>query len=199
MSGAIIEFFIFGTLLFIFFVPTSWIVYRNLNFRIPLRLTYSLTVVPLFIFLMAKNYFWIADHFPKLVELYGSVAQQTKKGGSIMAFLLTCPLSFFGCYVWYKVHDIIDKKLFSVSQQSILIKQDNEVEKEKNIFQLKWMGYLTLAILVNLPIGLSILNVLEKYQYPISTVGIIAIVSVLPLLVIVLYFRKRSSVNKVNV
>jgi hypothetical protein len=148
---------------------------------------------------MAKNYFWIADHFPKLVELYGSVAQQTKKGGSTMAFLLTCPLSFFGCYVWYKAHDIIDKKLFSASQQSILIKQNDEVEKERNVFQLKWMGYLTLAILVNLPIGLSILNVLEKSQYPISPVGIIAIVSALPLLVIVLYFRKCSSINKSNV
>ena len=199
MPGEIVGFFVVGTLLFIFFVPTSWIAYRNLNFRIPLRLTFSLTVVPLFIFLMAKNYFWISDHFPKLVELYGSVAQKSNKGGSIIAFILTCPLSLFGCYVWYKVHDIIDNKLFSVSQQPIPIKQNDEAEKERNIFQLKWMGYLTLAILVNLPIGLTILNVLEKAKYPISPVGIIAIVSVLPFLVIVLYFRKRSSINKANV
>ncbi len=199
MSGEIVGYFVGGTLLFIFFVPTTWIVYRNLNFRIPLRLTFSLTVVPLFIFLMAKNYFWISDHFPKLVELYGSVAQKSNKEGSIIAFILTCPLSFFGCYVWYKAHDIIDKKLFSVSQQPIPIKQSVEVEKEINIFQLKWMGYLTIVILVNLPIGLSILNVLEKSQYPISPVGIIAIVSALPFLVIVLYFMKRSSINKVNV
>ena len=199
MEDSIVMGFVGCTLLFIFFIPTSWIVYRNLDFRIPLKFTYSLTVVPLFIFLMAKNYFWIADHFPKLVELYGSVAQKSNKGGSIIAFLLTCPLSLFGCYVWYKIHDIINKKLFSATQQKIPTNQNDEVERERSVFQLKWMGYLTLAILVNLPIGLSILNVLDKAKYPISPVGIIAIVSALPLLVIVFYFRKRSSINKSNV
>jgi len=51
MFSDVIGWFIIGILLFIFYIPPSLIVYRNTAFKLPLRVVFSATIVPLFFFL----------------------------------------------------------------------------------------------------------------------------------------------------
>ncbi len=130
---------IIGGLLLLFFVPPSWIAYRNTKFRLPLRILFSLTVVPLFFVLMAINYFFVADHFPALVDTWQSVTAGGNKSGksaSILAFFLTCPLSVAGCYCWYKFLNFINQKIYpedtSQSNFSLTSSSDPKVSAELN-------------------------------------------------------------------
>lgn len=102
---------IIGLLLFLFFVPTTWIAYRNAKFWMPLRILFSFTVVPLFMALMTINYFFVADHFPWLVNLFDSIPGKSGKPASMLAFLITCPLAVLGCYVWYKSLEFVNSKI----------------------------------------------------------------------------------------
>lgn len=198
MQGAIVGTFVIGVLLFIFFVPTSWIIYRNTNFRMPLKLTFSLSVVPLFIFLMTKNYFFIADHFPRIIDLYSSIpdAQKSRQGGLIITFILTCPLSFFGCYIWYKILYLLDKRIYGKHLPET-IKQNNEETTNKiKFFETKWMGYFIVSLLITLFVGFEFLNFLERNGRPISTLGLVVVLATLPVLSIVIFIKKRTDLIK---
>jgi hypothetical protein len=112
-KGEIIFAIIIGSLLLLFFVPPTWIAFRNTKFRMPIRVLFSFTVVPLFMVLMAINYFYVADHFPSLVDLFNSLPDGRKSGksASMLAFLLTCPIAVLGCYLWYKLLEFINRKI----------------------------------------------------------------------------------------
>lgn len=112
-KGEIIFAIIIGSLLLLFFVPPTWIAFRNTKFRMPLRVLFSFTIVPLFMVLMTMNYFYVADHFSSLVDLFNSIPEGSKSGksASMLAFLLTCPLAVLGCYLWYKLLELLNRKI----------------------------------------------------------------------------------------
>ena len=78
-----------------------------------LRVLFSFTVAPLFMALMTMNYFYVADHFPSLVDFFNSIPEGKKSGKSaaMLAFLLTCPIAVLGCYLWYKLLESINRKI----------------------------------------------------------------------------------------
>jgi len=112
-KGEIIFAIIIGSLLLLFFVPPTWIAFKNTKFRMSLRVLFSFTVVPLFMVLMTMNYFYVADHFSSLVDLFNAIPDGRKSGksASMLAFLLTCPAAVLGCYLWYKLLEIINRKI----------------------------------------------------------------------------------------
>jgi len=102
-----------GIFFLLFYVAPSWIAFRNTKFRMSLRVLFSFTAAPLFLVLMTINYFYIADHFPSLVDLFNSIHNGRKSGKpeSVLAFFITCPLAVLGCYIWYKFLEFINKKI----------------------------------------------------------------------------------------
>jgi hypothetical protein len=112
-KGEIVFAIIIGSLLLLFFLPPTWIAFRNTKFRMLLRILFSFTVVPLFMVLMTMNYFYVADHFPSLVDLFNSIPEGRKsdKSAAVLAFLLTCPIAVLGCYLWYKLLEFINRKI----------------------------------------------------------------------------------------
>jgi hypothetical protein len=132
-KGEIIFAIIIGSLLLLFFVPPTWIAFKNTKFRTSLRFLFSFTVVPLFMVLMTINYFYIADHFPSLVDLFNSIPEGRKSGksASMLAFLLTCPVAVLGCYLWYKLLEIINRKI--VAKQDTIRSNEEGAPDQKAV------------------------------------------------------------------
>jgi len=88
----------------IIYAPPTVIAYRNTKFWLPLRILFSLSAVPLFIALMAINYWIVAKYAPGLIDFWQSIPEkrQATKPASIIAVLITCPVSVAGCYVWHQ-------------------------------------------------------------------------------------------------
>jgi hypothetical protein len=99
--------------LLIIYTPPTVIAYRNTKFRLPVRVLFSFSVVPLFMALMAVNYWLVAKYAPALLDLWQSIPEnrQARKPASIIAVLITCPVSVAGCYVWFQVLKFIDVRL----------------------------------------------------------------------------------------
>lgn len=95
----------------VIFVPPTVIAFRNTRFCMPLRILFSVTVVPLFAMLMAANYLFIADYFPALIERFHSLPEGNEPTTyeMIFAFVLTCPLAVAGCVLWYYVLKYMDR------------------------------------------------------------------------------------------
>ena len=98
--------------LIIYAAPTV-IAYRNTKFGLPLRFLFSFSVVPLFIALMAVNYWLVATYAPALLDIWQSIPEnrQASKPALIIAVLITCPVSVAGCYVWFQLLKFIDVHL----------------------------------------------------------------------------------------
>lgn len=102
--------------LLIIYAPPTVIAYRNTKFRLPVRVLFSFSVVPLFIALMAVNYWLVVKYAPALLDLWQSIPEnkQTTKPASIFAILITCPVSVAGCYVWFQFLKFIDVHLLGI-------------------------------------------------------------------------------------
>ncbi len=96
--------------LLIIYAPPTIIAYRNTKFRLPLRILFSFSVVPLFIALMAVNYWLVVRYAPALLDFWQSIpgSRLGTKPASIIAVLITCPVSVVGCYVWFQFLKFID-------------------------------------------------------------------------------------------
>lgn len=97
----------------IIYAPPSVIAYRNTKLGLPLRILFSISAVPLFIALMAVNYWMVAKYVPVLIDFWQSIPEkrQTTKPASIIAVLIICPVSVAGCYVWFQILKFIDGHL----------------------------------------------------------------------------------------
>ncbi len=194
MLPDIIGFAIFGILLFIFYVPPTWIIFRNTKFIIPLRIIFSISIVPLFFVLMIKNYWFVADHFPGLVDQFNSVPEAKKSGrpASILAFLLTCPLPVLGCYCWFKLLSFLNSKASNNKNQKAL----DKVELAENASQAIWLGILSVSLIVSIILGSYMIEFLSKRGSQISPSQAIAFYLILPALVVIAYTVKRFCFKK---
>lgn len=197
MSPDIIGVIIVGILLFIFYVPPTWIIFRNTRFITPLRIIFSISIVPLFFVLMIKNYWVVSDHFPKLVDQFNSVPDAAKSGrpATILAFLLTCPLPVLGCYFWYKLISLINSKVSNNRDQ----KELNKVELAENASQAIWLGIFALSLIMSLLLCSYSIEFLIKKGIQISPIQAFAVYLILPVLVVLAYVIKRFVINKEGV
>jgi hypothetical protein len=189
MPSNIAMFSIAGVLLFIFYVPPTWIAYRNTQFCMSLRVIFSITIVPLFFILMIKNYWIVADHFPGLVDLFNSVPDSRKSGkpASILAFFITCPLAVLGCYCWFKLLKFIDSKLGNKP------KGQCNLDIAKNESQAIWLGIFSLSLILSMILGSALINLLIGRGIQITPINSVPIYFVLPALVVGAFIRKCLS------
>lgn len=194
MSPDIIGVTIVGILLFIFYVPPTWIIFRNTRFITPLRIIFSISIVPLFFILMVKNYWFVSDHIPDLVDQFNAVPDSMKSGRSatILAALLTCPLPVLGGYCWFKLLSFVNSKVSTNKDQKAL----DKVELAENASQAIWLGILSLSLIMSFILGSNLIEYLVKRGSQISPSQAVAAYLILPTLVIIVYVIKRIRINK---
>ena len=192
MFSDVIGWFIIGILLFIFYIPPSLIVYRNTAFKLPLRVVFSATIVPLFFLLMLKNYFFVADHMPKVAQAYDSLSSSTKPGkpATMLAFLLTCPFPVFGCYCWYKLLTFCNYKFGGHANEL------TDTAIKSNAYLAMWLGVLVLSLVLSIFTGCYAIEYLYNHGIKVSLPITIAIFLILPSLVILAYRCKGMIIRK---
>jgi hypothetical protein len=159
VANKLVAVMVVSPFLFIFYVPITWIAYRNAPFRTPLRITFSLAVVPLFIFLMYHNYSFVSDYFPRVVGSFEAVsaARPSGKGTSMLAALITCPLAAFGCFLWYKIHYFLDRKILGGKEPKPL----NKSEQQIRFFNTVWMAIFVVSLLLSFMLTVGISQILD--------------------------------------
>ena len=180
-------------LLFIIFIPITWIAYRNAPFKTALRVTFSFSIVPLAIFLMFENYSFFADHLPTLFGTFTTISKAggSIKGVSVLAALITCPLAVLGCYLWYKLHYFIDRKILLGREPKPL----SDAEQEIRLLNTMWMGIFISSLLLSIILCTGIANIFHRFQIEANLLGMILIFSTLPAITITMYCKRRWRLN----
>ncbi len=99
-----------GALCFIFYVPPTVIIFRNINFIGPIRAFYSLTVVPIFIIFMFINIYFSMQWFPQLFETVAA-SNGASRGDAMLAAIISCPLAVLVSFLYFKFFTVLNQMM----------------------------------------------------------------------------------------
>ena len=92
----------------VIYVPATVVFWRNVRLSQPWKAIFSLTICPVFIVAMVFNIWFTSEYAGWWLDYLASANARGGKGSSIAALMVSTPLAFVICLIWYGLMRALD-------------------------------------------------------------------------------------------